>query len=115
MSEDREEPRFTRRQRFAAGLGTAASIATILTLLLTFGGSSTSSQPSAPTPQAQGYPASVQSDFLDTCETGSPVAQCTCFLNFYEANVPLARFEQDEAIARQGQFTADNADAQDAC
>ncbi len=54
-------------------------------------------------------------NFLNGCEMSASVAQCSCLLGFFEANVPLARFGQDDALAAQGQVTADLRDAENAC
>jgi hypothetical protein len=103
------EPRFTRGQKWAGWLSVGASIATIISLFLAFGGSSSSSvQPVA-------YPANVQANFLNACEANSQVTRCTCLLDFFQANVPLTRFEQDDALVNQGQTPPDVVSAENAC
>lgn len=109
VQEGVRQPRFSRRQKWAGGLSVAASIATILTLLLTLGGSSSSTQ------QPASYPVNVQSNFLNSCEQSATVAQCSCALSFFEASVPLGRFEQDELLVEQGQVPGDVTAAKFTC
>lgn len=108
------EPRFTRGQKWATWLGAGASLATILSLFLAYGGSSSSSTQQPPSQSTQ-YPAQIQANFLNSCEVNSTVVRCSCFLGFFESNISLARFEQDDALVTQGQTPADVVNAENAC
>lgn len=117
----------SRKGRASAILGTCASIATILTLFLTLGqnsssssntsnSSSTTPSTTAATTQAA-YPASVDQNFLSSCEQSSNgnVSFCQCTLNWFQANVSLTQFEADEDLAENGQTPTDLTKAESAC
>ena len=120
--------RGSRRKKLGGALGAAASVATILTLFLTIGqnhGSSGGSSGgpaggasggSGGTTQTQAaYPVNIQTNWLNSCEVDSTVATCQCGLTWFEQNVPLQRFEQDQAEFNQGTEPADLVEARQAC
>jgi hypothetical protein len=115
-----EHHRRRRKNRITAGaiLGTAASIATILTLFITL--DQQPQQNNIPnndghnTP-ATAYPVNVQSNFLNSCETNGPQNVCQCSLNWFEQHVSLSQFEQDETDIEQGASPVDITNVEQAC
>ena len=109
----------TRRAKISGALGVAASVATILGFFATAGGSSSPAAApaaaSSPAASVPGYPQNVQDNYLNGCEVNAPVQSCQCTLDWFQANVSLARFEQDNAEAAQGQVPADLSSAIAAC
>ena len=83
----------------------AASVASILGFLISAGGSSSSSTATS------AYPQNVQDNYLNSCEQQGSVAGCQCTLNWFQANVSLARFEADDQQAAAGTEPADLAAA----
>ena len=51
---------------------------------------------------AHQYPANLQTNFLNACETGAPVAVCDCALKYIEQRVSLADFQIAEADIKKG-------------
>jgi hypothetical protein len=129
MDSQAESGRGSRRKKLGGALGAAASVATILTLFLTIGqnnhtsggspGGSSGGSPggsSGATTQPQAaYPVNIQTNWLNSCEVDSTVATCECGLTWFEQNVPLQRFEQDQAEFNQGTEPADLVSARQAC
>ena len=116
-----EHHRRRRKNRITAGaiLGTAASIATILTLFITL--DQQPQQNNIPnnnigqnTP-ATAYPVNVQSNFLNSCETNGPQNVCECSLTWFEQHISLSQFEQDETDIEQGASPVDISNVERAC
>lgn len=61
------------------------------------------------------YPLQVQTNFLNGCKSGSPSSVCQCSLSWFEQNVPVAQFQQDEAAIAQGGRPADMVGVEQAC
>jgi hypothetical protein len=105
--------------RVGAALGTMASIATILTLFLTLGQSSSSSTtpPAEVSTTQAAYPANVDQNYLSSCEQTSNgnVAYCQCTLNWFQDNVAYTQFLADEDMLSNGQTPADLTEAENAC
>jgi hypothetical protein len=102
----------TRRKWTIGGVlaGTASAVT-----ILTFLASGNSPGPSS-SQASDSYPVNVQANFLNACEASAPVSACQCTLTWFEGNVTLAQFEQDEATLEQtGQQPADLRDAVAAC
>jgi hypothetical protein len=126
MSEESSpgSPRMSGKKKWTIGgaLTGAASIATILTLLITAGQSSSSSQGQQGNGQSQGdspatatYPVNIQTNFLNACEENGTQAACQCSLSWFEQHVSLQQFEQDDAEADQGITPPDLTLAEEAC
>ena len=61
------------------------------------------------------YPLGVQTNFLNSCKGDSPQSVCQCSLSWFEQNVPVAQFQQDEAAIQQGSRPADMVGVEQAC
>ena len=112
----------------AATLGVLASIATIVTFVMTVGHSSSSTPPPGPTssafttlpagstapanptspggpvyPGGSVYTASATNIYMSHCEQTFATTSvfCQCTWNWYEANVPYPKFVQDMAVEQQ--------------
>jgi hypothetical protein len=123
MSEESSSgsPRMSGRKKWTIGgaLTGAASIATILTLLITAGQSSQSQSGNG---KSQGdsavtaaYPVNIQTNFLNACEENGTQAGCQCDLSWFEQHVSLQQFEQDDAEADQGVTPPDLTLAAESC
>jgi hypothetical protein len=120
-----EPPGRTRRQKvtFGTALGVAASIATILTLFLTLGQQPSQQQSTVPKNADTGtaatpvniYPASVQTNFLNSCEANGSAWICQCSLSWFEQHVGINQFNQDEIEVDQGNVPADITSVEQAC
>ena len=125
MDSQAESGRGSRRKKLGGALGAAASVATILTLFLTVGqnnhtsggspGGSSGGSSGGTTQTQAAYPVNIQTNWLNSCEVNSTVATCECGLTWFEQNVPLQRFEQDQAEFNQGTEPADLVSARQAC
>jgi hypothetical protein len=129
MSSQAESGRGSRRKKLGGALGAAASVATILTLFLTIGqnhsspggssggspGGSSGGSPGGTTQTQAAYPVNIQTNWLNSCEVDSTVATCQCGLTWFEQNVPLQQFEQDQAEFNQGTEPTDLVEARQAC
>jgi hypothetical protein len=125
MSEESSpgSPRMSGKKKWTIGgaLTGAASIATILTLLITAGQSSSSQsqqgngQSQGDSPAAVAYPVNIQTNFLNACEENGTQAACQCSLSWFEQHVSLQQFEQDDAEAGQGVTPSDLTLAEEAC
>lgn len=61
------------------------------------------------------YPLQVQTNFLNSCKGDSPQSVCQCSLSWFEQNVPVAQFQQDEVAIQQGGRPADMVGVEQAC
>lgn len=112
----------SRRAKISGALGAAASVATIVSFLATAGGTASPASSPSPSPAAAAtagpvfaYPQNVQDNYLNGCEASASTVACQCTLDWFQSNIPLARFEQDDTLASQGETPADLASAVAAC
>ena len=99
---------WSNRKKFTVGgaLGSAASVATILTFLHPASPAVPAPGPAVTTPPvpvtASSIPASAASNYLSNCESDiSGPSFCECTLNWFNAHVPQSQFVQDTAALEQ--------------
>lgn len=101
-------------------IGGIASFATIAVIAL-FATLSQLPQQSNPSTTDNGvttpvnYPVQVQTNFLNSCKGDSPQSVCQCSLSWFEQNVPVGQFQQDEAAIEQGGRPSDMVGVEQAC
>lgn len=89
-----------------------------MTVIVCQNSSSSTSTPPANTGNivTSDYPVNVQTNYLNACEQRASASACGCTLNWFEQNITLAQFEQDEAsLEATGQEPADLQSAVSAC